>query len=74
MTPIQYRSAVAIDREKMSIQSIIEDIQTGRNFVRHVSMGPNTRGLKTEMKPEYQPIIDLLKARIEELDKQLIAL
>lgn len=74
MTPLQYRAAVAIEKEKMAIQTIIEDIKVGQHFNRKVTTGPGTRGLKDEMKPEYQPVIDLLKARIDELNNQLLAL
>lgn len=74
MTPLQFRSAVAIDKEKISIQSLIQEIQNGQYFNKKVATDDGKRGLKDELKPEYQEVIDLLKARIDSLNEKLLAL
>jgi hypothetical protein len=69
MTHDQFKKAESIEKEKLSVMSIIEDIRSCRYFNRHLPHGD--RGLRQELKPSYEIIVDALKARIKELESEL---
>lgn len=63
MTPIQFRTAVLIDKEKMCVQALIEDVKNQSRF--HVG---------NELKPEYKAIVDALEAQIKVLNDKILAI
>lgn len=63
MTPLQFRAAVNIDKEKMCVQALIEEVKNQSRF--HVG---------NELKPEYQAIVYALEAQIKVLNDKILAL
>lgn len=67
MTTDQFRKAKNIDREISLVRSMITEMHD--SFYDHKPNGQ--RGLEKVLKPEYEPIVKLLKERIDSLNKEM---
>lgn len=67
MTPDKFSKAKNIDREAARVRAIITEMHD--IFCDHKPDGQ--RGLKKVLKPEYEPVVKLLKKRIESLNKEM---
>lgn len=67
MTTDQFRKAKNIDREIALVRAMITEMHD--SFYDHKPVGQ--RGLQKVLKPEYEPVVKLLKERIESLNKEM---
>lgn len=67
MTTDQFRKAKNIDREASLVRAMITEMH--ESFCDHKPNGQ--RGLEKVLKPEYEPVVKLLRERIETLNKEM---
>lgn len=67
MTPDQFRKAKNIDREASLVRAMITEMH--ESFSDHKPNGQ--RGLEKVLKPEYEPVVKLLRERIETLNEEM---
>lgn len=72
MTREQYNKAERIQKERLYLQSMVQDVQSTKHFQQvKPNNTPGYRGIDWEMKPEYNDLVSWLKHRIIDLDREM---